>query len=129
MPRLAWLASLVLVSACENPTGSIPLPMGDLAGTCTLDVQCRAPRPRCDLNTGNCVACLPASDNCPKGQKCVPAGGTFICSASCVTDVDCPRADGGSTMSCCGGHCFDTAGDIQNCGTCSATCLAPPNAT
>ena len=132
MRRLACILSLALVSGCGNPSTISPLPGLDLAlppGSCDSDLQCRVPTPRCDLNTRACVACLPANDNCPRGQKCVPSGGSFICSASCVSDADCPRSDAGTPLSCCAGHCFDTSSDIQHCGKCGATCQASVNAT
>ena len=131
MLRFGFPTMALTLVACGDPSflPSTPGPDLSVPGTCVSDAQCSAPTPRCDRNTGVCVSCLPANDNCPKGQKCVPAGAGFTCSASCVSDADCPRSDGGSSMTCCVGHCFDTAGDIQNCGKCGATCFAPANAT
>jgi hypothetical protein len=48
----------------------------------------------CDTATGYCVGCLPAENNCPSGQYCVPA--TNLCVAGCANDTQC----GGTTPVC-----------------------------
>src|SRR5438067_71023 len=37
---------------------------------CSGDRDCGGATPRCDSIGGKCVACLPAGDNCPPGQRC-----------------------------------------------------------
>src|SRR5262245_52347421 len=104
MQRLACILSVAFLASCGNTTTGLPPNAGfDLAlapGACGSDVDCSAPTPRCDRNTQTCVPCLPANDNCPRGLKCLPSGGSYACTASCVIDNDCPRSDGGSPMSC-----------------------------
>ena len=113
---------IALLSACGD-TG-VPAGSGDMAtvSACTDDAQCAGATPRCDRNSGKCVACLPLTDNCPKGQRCVAMNGTFACTASCGSDMDCPKSDAGAQLSCCNSACVDTTADTGNCGGCGKMC-------
>src|SRR6185295_10575942 len=65
----------------SNPAGCV----------CTTDSQCSGLTPRCDKNSGKCVPCLPANDNCARGSRCVATNDTFSCSASCQSSADCGK--------------------------------------
>jgi hypothetical protein len=89
---------------------------------CTSDSDCpMAADPRCDLNTGACVPCLPDNDNCPSGQICKVFGTTFQCAAGCNSAADC-SADGGVALACCDDACVDTSSNVANCGMCGQGC-------
>jgi hypothetical protein len=92
-------------------------------GGCKSDSDCQvtALDPRCDLNTGVCVPCLPQNDNCPVGQICKVFNTTYECAAGCDTSADCP-ADGGVPLTCCGNACVDTTSNAANCGMCGQAC-------
>jgi len=71
---------------------------------CTRDDDCRGHElgfMACDVASGRCVACTPASDNCPTGQYC--EGSTFRCVAGCRDDLACSSAgvDGGASTRHC----------------------------
>src|SRR5689334_7948996 len=81
---------------------------GDLAGRCANDSDCTGANPRCDPDTSRCVPCLFRDDNCPRGKRCVKAGGRFTCEPGCKDDADCGAgADGGPGARCCDGTCVD----------------------
>jgi hypothetical protein len=64
---------------------------------CTTDAQCADPTPRCDVDTGRCVECLPANDACPVGRYC--SAENNLCVPGCRDAADCatPAApDGGA---------------------------------
>src|SRR5579871_3465562 len=91
---------------------------------CKQDGDCKdANHPRCDLNSGLCVACLPTNDNCPAGQYCDTQNGNQ-CLPGCKTDNEClPTSDGGNQkMACCGHACVDVNSDNGNCGMCGTAC-------
>src|SRR5205814_8996204 len=102
---------------------------GDMAcaGSCPCadDRQCGGGTPRCDKNVGRCVPCLPSSDNCAPGTRCVASGDSFVCTRACFKDADCPRSDGGAAQSCCNGGCLDLMNDTANCGACGRSGAAP----
>src|SRR5262249_22002083 len=85
------ILACLLLASCGTPS-SLP-PGGDGAGGdgstpgCSSDGQCSGATPRCDKNSGLCVACLPTLDNCPKGEKCVMTNGTWSCSATCQSST------------------------------------------
>src|SRR5262245_61739766 len=114
MSRLACLVLVALIAACAPESLPANGPDMLMPGTCGSDSQCGGATPRCDLNARACVPCLPANDNCPKGQRCVPSKGSFTCSSACVVDSDCPRSDAGTATACCSGGCVDIASDTQS---------------
>jgi hypothetical protein len=65
---------------------------------CAADPDCVGSPggPACDVASGRCVTCTPASDRCPAGQYCV--GATNTCAAGCRDDLSCGGggADGGA---------------------------------
>lgn len=68
---------------------------------CEDDGDCSdAALPRCGPEH-TCVACRPASDNCPTGQYCV--AGSLTCAPGCKNDEDCAGAavDGGAPLPLC----------------------------
>ncbi len=68
---------------------------------CTSDAACMGSGdgPVCDLASGRCVPCTPASDRCPTGQYCV--AGMNRCAPGCRDDVSCGAgSDGGVTRRC-----------------------------
>jgi hypothetical protein len=104
--------------------------------------------PVCDLATGRCVGCLPASDMCPAGQFCDPT--TNSCVSGCRNDMGCPSPpleDGGAGpvlrcnpmtrsceqcvtndhcpagMLCAGGVCTRGCNDMRPCPS-GETCCA-----
>jgi hypothetical protein len=64
---------------------------------CAQDSDCAGNPggPACDVASGRCVTCTPASDRCPAGQYCV--GATNACAPGCRDDASCMGAssDGG----------------------------------
>ncbi|MBK6536055.1 MAG: hypothetical protein IPF99_42940 [Deltaproteobacteria bacterium] len=68
---------------------------------CAQDSDCAGNPggPACDVASGRCVTCTPASDRCPAGQYCV--GATNACAPGCRDDASCMGAssDGGATGS------------------------------
>ena len=122
---------------------------------CTIDAQCSGATPRCDSTAGQCVACLPANDNCASGTYCASGASGYACVNGCKTVADCPSfgaqgccnhqctnlhvdnsncgacgtaCAGGN--SCCGATCINTAGtDVNNCGACGVACQPTLNAT
>jgi hypothetical protein len=128
--RVVLLCTCLTLIACSSAPGSqggSPFGFGPDLGCsgkcpCTSDVGCGGATPRCDLNSGKCVPCLPVKDNCPLGMRCIPQNGNYLCTSSCVTDKDCPRTDGGAPASCCNGACVDSSSDIANCGRCGMSC-------
>src|SRR4051812_13198702 len=136
---LTILVLAVALTGCGSTGGGGrtygPLPDGGdcdampaVCGGCSSDADCRTPTPRCDVKTNKCVACLPQSDNCPPGQRCVETSGTYQCTARCKTTDDCPKPDGGAGIECCAEACVSTAGDAKNCGACGKMCAPPQNA-
>lgn len=76
---------------------------------CATDTDC-AGDPKgafCDTASGECVACLPASDTCPDGKYCNPT--THVCNNGCKADVDCAGDPNGAT------HCKLTTHACVNC--------------
>ncbi len=70
--------------------------VSDAAPRCRADADCPDPAlRRCDLASGRCVGCLPAMDECPRGQRCDP--GSSACVSGCRRDDDCrPEGDAGT---------------------------------
>ncbi len=90
---------------------------------CANDSSCGGMAPRCDVATGSCVACLPGGPEC--NGTCLKVNGVYTCLANCQSNNDCAAPATG----CCGGHCVNENGDIDNCGACGVVCPAIPNAT
>ena len=66
---------------CGDGGGSCDLD-GGVCRTCAVDPDCTdAQRPRCEVATGSCVACLPAMDNCPPGSFCAKTNGAWTCAS------------------------------------------------
>jgi hypothetical protein len=107
--------------ATKNPEGGMKGDSGSPG--CTNDSDCHgAANPRCDLNSGACVACLPLHDNCPIGMVCKLFAATYACAMGCDTSADCPKGDGGATLSCCDDFCVDALTNAANCGKCGQSC-------
>jgi hypothetical protein len=76
------------------------------APACTGAMDCPDPKkPACDLSTGLCVGCLPASDMCPAGQYC---GSDESCATGCKTSADC---DPGTVCDPSGHECVACVAD------------------
>jgi hypothetical protein len=85
---------------------------------CTSDMDCTSiVDPRCDLNTGTCVPCLPTDDNCPTGSICEVSGTTYACEKGCNTTTNCAAGD-----TCCGHVCVNTNINPSHCGGCANAC-------
>jgi len=95
-----------------------------MCSACKTDNDCNGQNPRCDVNSGLCVPCLPTNDNCPQGQFCGAVNGQYQCQMGCQKDLDCPAtADGGNQkMACCNHVCVDENRDGANCGMCGTAC-------
>jgi hypothetical protein len=134
MSARAILASLVVV-AC-GCTEDVPLTPTDLALAppdlivlpCKHDSDCaRTPMtPRCDVTSGQCVACLPVNDNCVTGNSCRKVNNVWTCALYCLGKAECAKILG-PTADCCGGFCFDLETDVLNCGACGMACPAVSN--
>src|SRR4051812_34139547 len=92
--RAVRVAVFAALAGCGNPT---TVPGNDCATNpakcgCADDSTCAAPTPRCDTRTTKCVPCLPTADNCPNGQHCLSANGSYSCvpKDSCMVAGDCP---------------------------------------
>src|SRR4051812_22315428 len=123
MRPIRFALALVLLVGCRTPL-PVAIEAGDLAAPegCRDDSECSGATPRCDPVTGRCVPCLPQNDNCPPGQHCIQVGDSYMCTSMCAMSGDCPRTDAGDQRQCCGGRCFDTTVDTQNCGSCGRSC-------
>jgi hypothetical protein len=88
---------------------------------CKSDTQCTSKSdPRCDVATGQCVACLPTNDNCPSGMFCNQfSDGTYECVSGCKVVGDCPPIPG-ADLACCAMVCVDTMTNAGDCGGCNA---------
>lgn len=76
---------------------------------CVADTDC-AGNPKgafCDTTSGECVACLPATDSCPEGKYCNPT--SFTCANGCKADADCAGDPNGAT------HCNPATHGCVNC--------------
>ncbi len=103
---------------------------GACVPTCQRDKDCTAPNPVCDVVTGACVPCLPASGTCGVGEICTASGGSFACVSGCNTASDCPAVDGGAkAIACCSQACIDPDTDRSNCGGCGKVCAGGTTAT
>jgi Stigma-specific protein, Stig1 len=111
---------------------------------CTKDGDCQGNTPRCDTDSGRCVACLPLNDNCTNGLFCKKVNSDYTCVMGCKADNECMnggkccnnvcvdlQSDGMNCgacgkscngQGCCAGSCTDTMGDIANCGACGKAC-------
>ncbi|HEY3444871.1 MAG TPA: hypothetical protein VGK67_00850 [Myxococcales bacterium] len=69
-----------------------------VAGPCTASTACPAATPVCDLASGECGRCTPASDACPAGQFC--SAPTLTCEPGCKADSDCPDPTAGPALTC-----------------------------
>ncbi|MCX4243471.1 MYXO-CTERM sorting domain-containing protein [Paraliomyxa miuraensis] len=56
---------------------------------CMTDADCFVDTPLCNVETGECVACL-GPDDCPEGWGCTPTG---TCRDACEVDGDCEGAN------------------------------------
>jgi hypothetical protein len=70
---------------------------GSTSGECASDDECPSARPRCDLASSRCRACLPEADNCRDGYYCTAA---FVCREGCKDDLDCQRRLGRDVFTC-----------------------------
>lgn len=61
-----------------------------LPPACTDDTQCFVDSPLCNVETGECVACL-GPEHCPEGWTCGPTG---ACRDACEVATDCEGIDG-----------------------------------
>lgn len=87
---------------------------------CTNDAACTAPGlTRCDVRSGQCVACLPGADDCPAGAIC---NGSFRCVQGCEVAADCPAAAPGQLPACCDHRCVDVLSSNEACGACGNPC-------
>jgi hypothetical protein len=98
-----------------DPNGMCKVCKGD--PDCAMDTN----GPRCDVNSGRCVPCLPQNDNCTNGQFCKLVNGNYACVNGCKADKDC-ATDGGPPQVCCQNTCVDLASDGANCGACGKAC-------
>lgn len=57
---------------------------------CTDDSACFLDTPLCNVETGECVACL-GPEHCPEGWACGPTG---FCRDACEVEADCEGIDG-----------------------------------
>ena len=120
---------------CGSDAGSCDVDMGACRG-CLTDGECTdMANPRCDVPSGRCVPCTLQNDNCPTGQYCSGANGSFACANGCKSQRECvPDADMGQgqgmsgdggvvpAFDCCNHQCVDTSADKVNCGACGKTC-------
>lgn len=62
---------------------------------CTSDAMCAGDPVGtvCDLTSGQCVACTPTNDVCPRGQYCIAT--MNVCAHGCGDDTDCTGGGGG----------------------------------
>src|SRR5579871_4661013 len=90
-----------------------------MCSACKTDNDCNGQNPRCDVNSGLCVPCLPTNDNCPQGEFCGSVNGQYQCQMGCQKDGDCMT---GKTPACCNHVCVDENMDNANCGTCGTAC-------
>ncbi len=116
------------VPGCSNTHGcpdggGLCDPQSKQCKACSSDKDCGGQTPRCDGNSGLCVPCLPANDNCPEGDYCTQMNGMWHCATGCKDDADCPGSDGGATKPLCCNHlCTDGYVDNASCGTCGNAC-------
>ncbi len=99
---------------------------GGTCVACTNDASCSGATPRCDTNSGLCVACVPMNDNCPIGKYCSTTGGQFKCVDGCKADGTTCATDGGN-FKCCNHACVNIDSDAQNCGTTCSKCTGQFN--
>ncbi len=90
MPRMD-VAPAVDVVALDRPEASF---------VCGSNTACvgHPGGPVCDRTRGQCVACTPGDDVCPRGQYCVP--GMFRCAPGCRDDASC-RAEQNPSVAVC----------------------------
>ncbi|HZF55142.1 MAG TPA: choice-of-anchor L domain-containing protein [Polyangiaceae bacterium] len=76
-------------STTTSSSGSASGSGGGGVTKCTGDADCAGDPGGsvCDVATGECVGCLPASDMCPAGEFCDPKSST--CKAGCNDATDC----------------------------------------
>ncbi len=87
---------------------------------CTNDAACTAPGlTRCDVRSGQCVACLPGGADCPAGAIC---NGSFRCVQGCEVASDCPAMAPGQLPACCDHRCVDVLSSNEACGACGNPC-------
>jgi hypothetical protein len=90
---------------------------------CNVDSECGGATPRCDVQSGACVPCMPQHDNCDRGKYCQESQGVFSCASGCKDDTECGGgADAGSSMACCNHACVDTSSTPLHCGGCGRVC-------
>ena len=95
---------------------------GGGASGCKTATDCKDPKKAaCDVKTGDCVACLPAMDTCPKGEVCDP---TNACVAGCKGPADCnaPTVCDAKTHQCVG--CVGD-GDCNPGAVCTGSACVP----
>lgn len=87
---------------------------------CTSDSSCTAPGfPRCELQSGQCVACLPGGSDCPQGSVCDPS---FQCVQGCNVAADCQATGPNQVTACCDHRCVDVLSSNEACGACGNPC-------
>lgn len=92
---------------------------------CTSDEVCPSPTPRCDLESGRCVACR-ADDDCARpAARCSPA--LHVC-VECLVRDDCgprQRCDGATSrcLDTCSEGDEDCPGDDLVCDEKAALCI------
>jgi hypothetical protein len=90
---------------------------------CTGDASCTVPgRARCDLQSGQCVSCLPGRDDCPSGTFCQESNGSFGCVQGCSADSECPATGPAQVPACCDHRCVDVLTSNDACGACGSPC-------
>ncbi len=115
-----WVALAAGLLGCTGTNLTVPTCDGPCP--CMDDTACSGATPRCDRNSGACVACLPVADNCPTGRHCVVENGSFVCEAidrggaDAAIDLAYPRDSGVSSDS-------GVAGDDG--GGCGDKCVLP----
>jgi len=88
---------------------------------CTDNTDCTATGSSdvfCDTTTNTCAGCIVDND-CPLGSVCFAANKT--CVQGCTDAHACQTG-----LQCCGGTCFDLTTTINHCGSCTMSCVLPP---
>jgi MYXO-CTERM domain-containing protein len=87
-----YFAASALLALAPEPDDLVELPVFELGGapSCDVDRDCPRNRPLCDTNTFQCVECL-GPEHCMEGWTCGPTG---TCLDACELDADCDGLQG-----------------------------------
>ncbi len=110
-----------------------PVPGDAGLGNCTKDSDCSAStgKPKCETDSGTCVACLQDSD-CPSGDRCEPSQHACV-QGNCQANADCKdaakpfcNADGNCVACLVDADCPSTGGVRRTCDRIQNVCTDNP---